>query len=172
MQQTLSYRFPLDRRRIVLLCLFSEYFYGGIMSIRLLIDGFVANPDEFYSLVTEEVTKRELPDLKFSWSEDAESTRLLFNRGDKAKRLTVSCKGEGITVLGYQIGNCFHVSTRTLWETENHKAGYLFFAIRACFETVVDRAVKQALSRHMEGRRAPVPEFLRVDKQGELAEAS
>jgi hypothetical protein len=142
------------------------------MSVGILIDGFVGNPDEFYSLVVEEVNKRELPDVQFGWTADSESTKTFFNRGDKAKALSVSCKGQGITVLGYQIGRCFHVSTRTLWETENDKAGFLFHAIRSCFEQVVDRATRTALSRHMEARSSAPPEFLKVDEQGELAAAS
>jgi hypothetical protein len=141
------------------------------MSVGILIDGFVGNPEEFYSLVVEEVNKRELPDVKFGWLSETESTKMFFNRGDKARALSVSCKGESITVLGYQIGRCFHVSSRTAWETENDKAGFLFHAIRAAFEQVVDRAARTAVSRHMEAKNSAPPEFLKVDEQGGLAAA-
>jgi hypothetical protein len=127
--------------------------------MRHVIDKFVGNPAEFYRLVVEEITERELPDMEFNWHEEKELDQTFFNKGAKANTLRIRCKSELVYVLAFQVGNCFFVSVR------NHKFGsapdtYLYGVMATCFHTTVARCVRKALKRHMEAQNIPIPSFL------------
>ena len=131
------------------------------MGTQFLLDSFVGDPEEFYSLVTEEINLRELPGIEYKWVEEAESEKTFFNKGAKAKALQVRFKSEWIAVFGYQLGTCFFVSTRvTNRFYDPQQSTYLYDVIVHCIEKSIERSVKKALARHMENRRAPVPTYL------------
>jgi hypothetical protein len=141
------------------------------MGTQFLLDSFVGDPEEFYSLVIEEINQRELPDIEYKWMEEAESEKTFFNKGAKAKALQVRFKGEWIEVFGYQLGTCFFVSTRVtnrFYDPET--STYLYDVIVHCFEKSIERSTKKALARHMESRRAPVPKFLAANDNEPMAQ--
>ena|ERR1044071_515323 len=142
------------------------------MGTQFLFDDFFGNPEEFYSLVIEEINQRELPDkVEYKWLEEAESEKRLFNKGDKAKSLQVAFKTEWMVIFAYQIGKCFFVSTRLTKRFHDAQAStYLYDIIMHCFETVVERSTKRALARHLESRRAPVPKFLAANDNDALGQ--
>lgn len=130
------------------------------MGIFLLIDEFEGNPEELYNLVVEEVNRRAIPGVEFSWGQEGEKVKLL-SLGGAVKVLRVSFRGEYFHVVAHQIGRCFHVSARVaVGATADPKAGFLHDISMACFEQVVKRATRTALKRHLEARNAPIPEDL------------
>ena len=133
------------------------------MSLYILADEFVGDPDTFYNLVVEEINKRGIEGVEYNWSTEVESTKLFFNKGDEARALRVMYRKYWINVLGYQIGNSFHVSTRFTWSIDPEKTAFLYEAIMDCFAEAVDRSTKAALVRHMEERSAAIPEGLRPE---------
>lgn len=141
------------------------------MSTRILIDNFVGDPDDLYSLLIEEVNLRALPEIEFNFVEEAESEKRLFNKGDKAKALRIAFKTENVVVFAYQIGRCFFVSTRLTHRFhEATKSTYLYDVQMFTFERVVDRATKRALARYLESKNASVPSFLVASDNAELSE--
>jgi hypothetical protein len=141
------------------------------MAIRILTDNFVGSADELYSLVIEEINLRALPEIKYTWVQEAESEKKFFNKGDKAVALQVAFKTELINVFAYQIGACFLVSTRIT--NRFHDADtttFLYEAMMFTFEKVVDRATRRALARHLEGRGVTTPDYLVVN--GNVQQAS
>ena len=125
-----------------------------------LIDDFTGDPQELYNFVVEEISKSGLEGITYSQGNDLEFVRF-FRTGDKAPSLSVDFRGKRFCVLGYQIGRFFHVSLRTTLEPEaDIQHGYLYHITMSCFETVVRRSVKRAVTRHLQARNAPVPESL------------
>jgi hypothetical protein len=133
------------------------------MSTRVLIDNFTGDPEAFYALVIDEVNQRALSDIEYKWVEEAESEKRFFNKGDKVKALRVAFgTKEWIVVLAYQLGNCFYVSARSTHRF-SEPGTYLIEVLIYTFETVVDRAIKKALARHMEANGSSIPGFLAVN---------
>src|SRR5688572_10709887 len=99
------------------------------MGMSMLLDGFTGDPAELYNLVVEEINSRELPGFEYSWSEELESNKLMFNKGARAQSLCIKFRGRRATVLGHQIGRIFHVSLRTVIveEAEGYKRLQLGF---------------------------------------------
>jgi hypothetical protein len=130
------------------------------MNTRVLIDNFSGDAEAFYTLVIDEINQRALPDIEYIWVEEAESEKRFFNKGDKAKALRVAFRSkEWIVVFAYQLGACFYVSARMTHrfsEPDTYLLGVLIYT----FETVVERATKRALARHMEERGSALPSFL------------
>jgi hypothetical protein len=124
-----------------------------------LVDDFAGNPDEIYSLVAEEVKRRELPGLTFDWGEEVESTKMLRS-GEKARTLRVMYRGVRFSVLALQVGRSFLLSLRKSFEHEPDKAGFLHEAHAAVFEESVRRSTRTALKRYLEGKGVKVPPSL------------
>lgn len=141
------------------------------MSTRILIDNFAGNASEFYALVVEEIKQRGLPEVEYGWTEEAESDKKFFNKGVKAPSLRVSFKTMVISVFAYQLGACFFVSARmTRQFRDPQQITFLYETFMFTFESVVDRATKRALARHMESRSMPVPSFLAANDNFAQAE--
>lgn len=139
--------------------------------MRLVIDKFIGDPAEFYRLVVEEITERQLPDMEFNWIEEKELDQIFFNKGAKATTLRIKCKQDLVYVLAFQVGNCFFVSIR------NHQIGgvpdtYLYGVFSACFHTTVSRCVRRALTRHMEAQNIPIPSFLAAAEDSSLEDSA
>jgi hypothetical protein len=127
----------------------------------IMIDDFIGDPDELYNLVVEEINKREIPGIHFSWGEEVESTKMFFNKGDKAKSLYISFRDHIMFVLGYQVGRSFvALSDITHTPPEKLKAGLLHHLILNCYMESIRRSIRTALSRHLKTRNRPVPEKL------------
>jgi hypothetical protein len=142
------------------------------MGTQVLIDNFAGNPDEFYSLVIEEINLRELPDkVEYRWVEEAESDKRLFNKGDKAKALQIVFKTQWMVVFAYPLGKTFFVSARVVNRFHDPETTtYLYDVIMHGFETVVERSTKKALARHMENKQAPIPKFLAANDNDPLGQ--
>lgn len=80
-----------------------------------LVDDFSGNPDEFYTLVAEEVKRRGLDGVAFDWGEEVESTKMMRS-GMKARSLRVACRGVRFSVLAFQVGRSFLISVRKTFE--------------------------------------------------------
>lgn len=153
------------------------------MAMAILIDEFEGNPQELYELVTLEVKRREIPGLKFGESQEYRS-KGWFSSGESAPQLEIADDAHKVLLLAYQFGRSFHVSTRAYWQklktAEKERAGKLAFLeeVRSgCFSETVDRAVRAALTQHLEKRQAPVPTslnpkdvFYRREAQTDVAE--
>lgn len=124
-----------------------------------LVDDFSGNPDEFYTLVAEEVKRRGLDGVTFDWGEEVESTKMMRS-GQKARTLRVSCRGVRFSVLAFQVGRSFLISVRKTFEHEPDKAGFLHEALAAAFEETVQRSARAALKRHLEGKGRAAPASL------------
>jgi hypothetical protein len=133
------------------------------MAMHALIENFTGDPDELYTLVTEEINKRELPGYTFSWYEEFEAMGWIGAKGLKARALKISYRGQDDLVLALQTGRIFNVTFRRLHDldpAERQHKGPIFFLYHSVYEEVVRRSVKAALRRHLEGRQAPIPKEL------------
>jgi hypothetical protein len=127
--------------------------------MNVLVDDFVGNPEEFYTLVAEEVKWREIEGITFDWWEEVESTKML-RPGATARALRIAFRGNKWNVLAFQVGKAFLVSLRKTMETEADKAGFLHEVMVAAFIEIVRRSTRTALARYLEGKSARVPEGL------------
>ncbi|HEY3572059.1 MAG TPA: hypothetical protein VGP73_29300 [Thermoanaerobaculia bacterium] len=133
------------------------------MATHALIDNFTGDPDELYTLIAEEINKRELPGYAFSWYEEIEAMGFIVAKGMKARALKISYRGQDDLVLALQTGRIFNVILRRLHDldpAERRHKGPIFFLYHSVYEEVVSRSVKTALRRHLEARQAPVPKEL------------
>ena len=136
------------------------------MAMAILIDEFDGDPQELYGMVTEEIKKREIPGVKFGSTTEIRS-KGWFSGPEMAPTLAVVDGTHRMLVFAYQFGRSFHVSTRAYWEkvkmAEKERVGKLAFLedVRSgCFSETVDRAVRAALTKHLEKRQAPIPSAL------------
>lgn len=128
-----------------------------------LIENFAGDPDELYTLVTEEINKRELPGFAYSWYEEVEAYGFFSAKGLKARALQISYRGKEVGILGYQTGRIFNVLTRTINDIdpkERLQKGTLYDLTNSVYDEVVRRSIKAALRRHLEARQAPIPKEL------------
>jgi hypothetical protein len=127
----------------------------------IMIDDFIGDPDELYNFVVEEITRREIPGVTYTWGQEVESTKTFFNKGDKAKSLHISFREHSMSVLGYQVGRSFvALSDITHTPPEKLKTGLLHHIILNCYMESIRRSIRTALSRHLKARNQPVPEKL------------
>jgi uncharacterized protein involved in exopolysaccharide biosynthesis len=124
-----------------------------------LVDDFSGNPDEFYTLVAEEVKRRGLEGVTFDWGEEAESTKMLRS-GQKARTLRVMYRSVRFNVLALQVGRSFMISVRKTFEHEPGKAGFLHEALAAAFEETIHRSTRGALKRYLEAKGGKIPPSL------------
>lgn len=133
------------------------------MAMHMSIEDFAGDPQELYSLVAEEINKRELPDFAFSWYEEFEAMGWVSAKGAKAQALQISYRGKQVGVLGYQTGRIFNVLLRTVNDInpkERMNKGTLYDLTNSVYDAVVRRSVKAALRRQLEMRQAPIPKEL------------
>src|SRR5205823_10192253 len=83
---------------------------GG--ALMLLIDNLDGDPKEFYSLIKEEVLKREIPGVKFNDREEFRTRGFLSSESSPA--LYVEKDTSQVKVFAYQYARSFHVSCRAL----------------------------------------------------------
>ena len=119
----------------------------------LLIDNLDGDPKEFYSLIKEEVLKREIPGVKFNDREEFRTRGLLSSESFLA--LYIDDGTNEVRVFAYQFARSFHVSLRTSWKDGKMKAKadlvlthYVVSVLSECFAESVSRAVSSALSRY------------------------
>lgn len=124
-----------------------------------LVDDLSGNPEEFYTLVAEEVKRRGLDGVTFDWGEEVESTKMLRS-GMKARTLRVMYRSVRFSVLALQVGRSFLISVRKSFEHEPDKAGFLHEALAMAFEETISRSTRAALRRHLEGKGRAVPASL------------
>jgi hypothetical protein len=124
-----------------------------------LVDDFAGNPEEFYTLVAEEVKRRGLDGVTFDWGEEVESTKMLRS-GLKARSLRVMYRSVRFNFVAFQVGRSFMIAVRKSFEHEPDKAGFLHEALAAAFEETVNRSTRAALKRHLEGKGRAVPASL------------
>lgn len=136
------------------------------MAMAILIDGFDGDLEEFYGLVQEEIRKREIPGVEIEAASEFRS-KGWFARGESAPQLKVQDDAHRVFILAYQFGRSFHVSTRAYWRTykmgEKDRQGKLAFLeeVRSgAFSETIDRAVRTALTRHLEKRSVAIPPSL------------
>jgi len=133
------------------------------MATHALIDNFTGDPDELYTLIAEEINKRELPGYTFSWYEEFEAMGWIGAKGIKARALKISYRGQDDLVLALQTGRIFNVTFRRLHDldpAERQHKGPIFDLYNDVYDEVVRRSVKTALRRHLEARQAPIPKEL------------
>lgn len=127
----------------------------------IMIDDFIGNPDELYNFIVEEINRREIPGVTYTWGEEVESTKMFFNKGDKAKTLLISFRDHSMRVLGYQVGRSFvALSDISHIPPEELKKGLLHHIILDCYMESIRRSIRTALSRHLKAKNRPVPEKL------------
>jgi hypothetical protein len=124
-----------------------------------LIDDFAGVAEELYTLVAEEVKRRELEGVTFDWGEEVESTKMMRS-GTKARSLRVAWRGVRFSVLALPVGRSFLVSLRKTFEHEPDKAGFIHEALALAFEETVRRSTRAALRRHLEAKGGKVPASL------------
>lgn len=132
------------------------------MSLQILSDNFVGDPNDFYSLVIEEIKEGGL-DVQFSWRAEAEFLGGMFkDRGQEAKMLTLLYRKKFIHVFCLQVGKSFFVSTRPEANFDEGAATRTYFqnVHLLCYQKTVDRCTRKALTRHMEAKSFPVPAHL------------
>jgi len=129
------------------------------MGFTTLIEGFVGDPQVLYNLVVEELNRFKIPGAEYSWTEETESKKTL-RPGEKAQALRIAYRGLRMHVLGFQIGGGFSVSVRKVDLYEPDEAAFLWSLYVSVFEEAVNRATRRALSRHLEEKKAAVPEGL------------
>lgn len=122
-----------------------------------LIDNFIGDSEELYSLVIEEI-KRSLPDVEFGWSEEVEKPDKWLDKGQKVRMLSVTFRYERVFVFALQVGMSFFVSTRDAFRKTDRT--YIQNVYLTCFDTIVSRSTRKALARYLESRKHPVPGFL------------
>lgn len=140
------------------------------MGISLLLDGFTGDPQALYNVVVEEINQRQLPDVEFGWAQEGDSAGFMKLKG-AVTALKITFRGHGIHVLGFQVGRCFHVSARTVYEAKpDPHAGFLRAVALACFLSVVNQAVRDAVRRQLEDRQGSIPaELIRPSTLLEIA---
>jgi hypothetical protein len=132
------------------------------MSVEIFADNFIGDPDNFYSLVIEEVKESGL-DVQFSWRAETEFLGGMFkDTGKEAKLLTLLYRKKWLHVFCLQVGKSFFVSTRIGGNFDDDAATrtYIQNVHLLCYQRTVDRCVRRALTRHMEARNFPVPAHL------------
>lgn len=128
--------------------------------MNVLIDDLVGNPEEIYTLVAEEVKRREIEGITFEWKEEVESTKML-RPGAKARSMGITFRGSiTYNVLAIQVGKAFLISLRKTFAHHDDKAGFLQEVMTAAFVEIVKRSTRAALKRYLEKKSARVPEGL------------
>src|SRR5690242_8715360 len=122
----------------------------------MLIDDIDGNPKEFYQLVKEEVSKRQIPGVNFEDRVEFRPKGLLS--ADKFPSLSINDGTSEIRLFAYQFARSFYVSSRGFWKDqklgakadEDPASNYGLVAQWNCFTESVNRAVSSALSRYLE----------------------